>query len=168
VAFAAMEKIPVMKTILLFLLLAACVGIACTAPRRATRFNELDGGWVLAVFPHEKKTLAEVFGTRIIDLRFATDSNRVSGSTGCNQFNGSYTADTAKIRFSPDMALTRMACPGYDERLFLNAMSRVNRYRINEGQLELFHDKDLVMVFARKIEYSKLTKDVLGNVEQKL
>jgi heat shock protein HslJ len=154
VAFAAVEKIPVMKTILLFLLLAACVGLACTAPRKATRFNELAGGWVLAIFPHEKKTLAEVFGTRIIDLRFATDSNRVSGSTGCNHFNGSYTADTAKLLFSPDMALTRMACPGYDEKLFLNAMARVNRYRINEGQLELFHNNDLVMVFARKIEYS--------------
>jgi heat shock protein HslJ len=150
VGFATIGKIPVMKTFLLFLLLAAC-----TAPRKATRFNELAGGWVLAVFPHEKKTLAEVFGTRVIDLRFATDSNRVSGSTGCNQFNGSYTADTATLLFLPGMALTRMACPGNNESLFLNAMARVNRYRIIEGQLELFHDNDLVMVFARKIEYSK-------------
>jgi heat shock protein HslJ len=152
--FCRKEKITVMKTILLVFVLAAGIGVACTAPRKATRMNELGGGWVLAVFPHEKKTLAEVFGTRVIDLRFAPDSNRVSGSTGCNRFHGSYTADTAMLRFSPDMALTRMACPGNSEALFLNAMARVNRYRINEGQLELFQNKELVMVFARKIEYS--------------
>jgi heat shock protein HslJ len=141
-----------MKTFLFLLLAAAFAVVSCTAPRKATRINELAGGWVLAIFPHEKKTLAEVFGTRVIDLRFAPDSNRVSGSTGCNQFTGMYTADTARIVFSPNMALTRMACPGYNETLFLNAMARVNRYRINEGQLELFQNTDLVMVFARKIE----------------
>lgn len=129
------------------------VVMACATSRKAaTSGGNLEGSWTLSVFePAQKKTLAERFGTRVIELRFETSSNSVSGTTGCNRFTGSYTADTANLTFSQNRALTKMACPGYNEQLFLAAMDRINRYRLIEGQLELLQNENIVMIFAKKL-----------------
>lgn len=132
--------------------LVAVLLLACATPRKAAKQDDnLDGSWVLSVFrPDQKKTLAEVFGNRTVELQFDKAANRISGTTGCNRFTGGYTADTANLSFSQNRALTKMACPEYDEQLFLNAMDKVNRYRLIEGQLELMQDKDILFIFARK------------------
>lgn len=135
-----------------FSFIATLFLLACATPHQVKKqVNNLDGDWRLAVFmPEQKKTLAEVFGGRTVELHFDKATNAVSGTTGCNRFAGSFTADTVNLRFSQNRALTKMACPGYDEQSFLNALDRVNRYRIAEGQLELQQDTVIVMVFARK------------------
>ena len=132
-----------------FLLLLA----ACTAARNgAAAGNNLDGAWTLSVFePAQKKTLSELFGARIAELQFDSKTMKISGTTGCNRFTGTYTADTANLLFSQNLALTRMACAGYDEAQFVNALKRINRYQLIEGQLELMQNDEIVMIFAKKI-----------------
>jgi heat shock protein HslJ len=132
----------------LLLLLNACAG-----PRKTgLKNNNLEGQWQLSVFqPSQKKTLAEVFGTRVVELQFNKDSNIVSGTTGCNRFRGTYTADTSRLMFSQNLILTRMACPGYNEQLILSALNQVNRYSINEGELQLRQDDTILMIFAKKM-----------------
>lgn len=125
--------------------------IACAPSRKPPTEKKLEGDWSLAVFPYQKKTLAEVFGNRVVEMQFDKDSSFVSGTTGCNRFRGRYTADAENLRFSQNMVLTKMACPDYDEQLFLNALTRVNRYRLIEGQLELLNNTEIVMIFAKKI-----------------
>jgi heat shock protein HslJ len=125
--------------------------MACATPRKTTPETSLEGGWVLAVFPYQKKTLAEVFGTRVIEMQFTKATGSLSGTTSCNRFNGSYTATDDTLLLSQTRLLTKMACPGYNEQLFLDALNRVNRYHLNEGQLELLQDTALVMIFARKL-----------------
>lgn len=126
--------------------------MACgTSHKIAKQMDNLDGSWVLAIFmPEQKKTLAEIFGTRAVDIQFDKATHGVSGSTGCNRFMSKYTADTASLQFSGNRVLTKMACGDYNEQTFLNALDQVNRYRIAEGQLELLQNNDIVMVFARK------------------
>jgi heat shock protein HslJ len=126
--------------------------MSCATPHKvAKQINNLDGDWVLAVFlPEQKKTLAEVFGSHVIELQFNKATNGVAGTTGCNRFAGTFTADTANLRFSQNRVLTKMACGDYDEQTFLNALDRVNRYRVAEGQLELLQNNDIIMAFARK------------------
>lgn len=126
--------------------------MACATPHKvAKQLNNLNGDWVLAVFmPEQKKTLAEVFGGRVAELQFNKSTNGVAGTTGCNRFASSFTADTTNLRFSENRVLTKMACGDYDEQTFLNALDRVNRYRLAEGQLELMQDSSILMVFARK------------------
>jgi heat shock protein HslJ len=126
--------------------------LACATPHKvAKQMDNLNGSWVLSIFmPEQKKTLAEMFGTRAIDIQFNKATHGVTGTTGCNRFVSNYTADTASMQFSQNRVLTKMACGDYDEQMFLNALDRVNRYRIVEGQLELLQNNDIVMVFARK------------------
>ena len=125
---------------------------ACATPHKVTKqLNNLNGDWVLAVFmPEQKKTLAEVFGSRVAELQFNKSTNGVTGTTGCNRFASSFTADTTNLQFSENRVLTKMSCGDFDEQTFLNALDRVNRYRLNEGQLELMQDSAILMVFARK------------------
>jgi heat shock protein HslJ len=73
----------------------------------------------------------------------------VSGNAGCNRVSGSFTVNGDEFRFG-NLASTKMACPGYDESLYLEALNRVNRFRLNADQLSLFQDSTLLMTFARR------------------
>jgi heat shock protein HslJ len=127
---------------------------ACAATRKAPKPDDnLDGAWKLAVFmPSQKKTLAEVFGERIAELQLNKATNSVTGTTGCNKFAGTFTSDTTRLTFSQNHVTTKMACPGFDEQIFLNTLNRVNRYRLVESQLELMQNDEIVMIFAKKLQ----------------
>lgn len=134
-------------SLLFILFLAACA----TTHKVAQKTNDLNGSWSLAVFmPAQKKTLAEVLGERKVELQFDKATHGVSGTTGCNRFAGTYTADTVNLSFSQNHILTKMACGTYNEQVVLNALNQVNRYRLVEGQLELMQNNDILMIFAKK------------------
>ena len=66
-------------------------------------------------------------------------AGRVSGSTGCNRFAGSYQQDGNTLHFTP-LAVTKMACPppldGL-ERSFLQAMAATTALRQSCNTLDL-------------------------------
>ncbi len=67
------------------------------------------------------------------------DANRVTGFSGCNRFNGTYTRNGAELRFS-GVAATMMACPEPAmtlERQILQALGQVTEFRISSGRLTL-------------------------------
>jgi len=80
---------------------------------------------------------------------------RVSGSGGCNSFDGSYELDGDRLTFGP-LASTRMACPkGMDtEQAFHEAMGRVSGWKIEGQHLELF-DTAGVMVARFEVWHPK-------------
>jgi META domain len=64
---------------------------------------------------------------------------RVAGSTGCNRFTAEYTLDGQALQIG-EVASTRMACvPPADEveRAYLDALGRVARWRVDDGELVL-------------------------------
>jgi heat shock protein HslJ len=66
-------------------------------------------------------------------------AGRVSGSTGCNRFTGSYQQDGNGFHFTP-LAVTKMACPpplDALERSFLQAMAATAALRQSGNALEL-------------------------------
>jgi heat shock protein HslJ len=72
-----------------------------------------------------------------VTMRF--EAGRVSGSTGCNRFHGSYSRTGDGIGFDP-LATTVRACP--DDRMaiegaFLACLARVDRVRLTGTTLEL-------------------------------
>ena len=70
---------------------------------------------------------------------------RVSGSTGCNRFVGSYESVRSSLTFGA-IASTRMACPDAmtQERAFEQALQDVRRWRAADGELELLDEQDAV------------------------
>ena len=120
------------------LLLAAALTGACStmdsqAPAEAPG---LDGSaWTMAMPPGAGSNAKGV-----PTMRF--EAGRVSGSDGCNRFNGPYTsAGPGKLQFGSPRAATMMACPTEDGArtagVFDEALSATHGYRIEAGQLVL-------------------------------
>jgi putative lipoprotein len=74
-------------------------------------------------------------------LIFNSETRRVSGSGGCNRLTGGYELNADQLKLS-QIAGTMMACAeGMEtEQAFLQALGRVNKWKIAGEQLELFDD----------------------------
>ncbi|MCG7855706.1 META domain-containing protein [Flavihumibacter sp.] len=70
----------------------------------------------------------------------------VNGNTGCNSLRGSFELDADQsIKFSP-LIMTRKACIGVNiENDFLEALSKVTRWKIMENKL-LFYSRDTLTI----------------------
>jgi len=78
----------------------------------------------------------------IIDLTLESDS--MSGSAGCNNYNGSTEFEAGSMTLGPDIATTRMACEQEimdQESAYLAALARVSAYVLEPDEL-LLQDAD--------------------------
>ena len=69
-----------------------------------------------------------------------TTSGKVSGSSGCNHYSGTYSAAGSTIRISSTMASTRMACAravSLQEAAFLKALVSARSYSVSSESLTL-------------------------------
>jgi heat shock protein HslJ len=84
-------------------------------------------------------------------LNFDIAQNRVSGTDGCNRIMGSFKlSDNSGLSFS-QMAGTMMACPDNNADFFNRALSKVNRFRIMNGKLELLSGEGLLVRMRRVV-----------------
>ncbi|MEL7449766.1 MAG: META domain-containing protein [Pseudomonadota bacterium] len=104
--------------------------------------------WVLVTMNGE-----EAIGSELPTALFA-DEGRVSGSAGCNRFNGSYTLEGNRIAFNPAMAATKRMCAPEElmrqEDAFLTALPGMSEATVNDdGHLELGDGGNNSLVFRR-------------------
>lgn len=82
------------------------------------------------------------------ELQLAADSERVSGSSGCNRLMGSFQLNGEQVRFSR-LASTKMACPpevmAYERRL-VEALEQVRRWSIDKRNLLLQNERGRTML----------------------
>lgn len=74
-----------------------------------------------------------------ITASFGADGT-VSGSAGCNRYNGTYTTSADSITFSVNMAMTMMMCEQAimdQESAYINALGQVKTYSISSDRLSL-------------------------------
>ncbi len=67
-------------------------------------------------------------------------AGKVAGSDGCNNYNGSYTADGTNIKFSQPMAATMKACPEpimKQATVYMQALGQAATYKVDAQQLTL-------------------------------
>jgi heat shock protein HslJ len=134
-----------MKKVLL-ILSAVMLQLACGTSRKTA--TELNGNWELVIFPASTKTLSEIFTMKRPEIEL--ENGRLTGSTGCNRMNGSYTASGTSLQIGNNLAITKMGCPNYDENIFIEALNKVNRFQVKDNQLMLMQDSVTVMTFAKQ------------------
>lgn len=83
-------------------------------------------------------------------LRFDANNQRISGNTGCNNFNAAVQTENNKLRIPGPIATTRMACEGAGEQLFLQALANANGYTLDGDKLLLVQDGKMLLRFAKK------------------
>ncbi len=108
----------------------------------------------LASNPWEMSTLkgstpdAKDFQTGIPFLLFDKKA-KMTGSTGCNNMSGSYQISKSGIELEPG-AITRMACQGNGEYLFLEALKQVKNFKFDGDKLILLSGADEIMTLLPK------------------
>lgn len=107
----------------------------------------LEGTWEANYVLGSSTPFAELYPNKKPALTYDLAEKRVSGNTGCNQFNGPVVLDGNKIQFSDQMAMTRMFCPGSGEALFLKTLKAVNSYAISpDGTTLTLIGSDIAMM----------------------
>jgi heat shock protein HslJ len=110
-----------------------------------SKSNTPDGDWQLMPFL-ASDTAAGWKPTLRINLK----ENKFAGNTGCNDMSGSFFLSADTMVFKEQILLTEMECQGYNERAFIDNLTKVNRYRIEDGVLELLNNKTVLSRWARK------------------
>ncbi len=95
----------------------------------------------------------EAVGNELPTVLFA-DEGRVSGSAGCNRYNGTYSLDGNRIAFNPAMAATKRYCSPEElmrqEDAFLKTLPGMAQATVNaDGHLELGDGGNSTLVFRR-------------------
>jgi heat shock protein HslJ len=117
----------------IMMLLMAGAGPAAAGPNAA-----LTGTYWRAV-AIDGKPAVPLPKKREAHMMFSAEGNRVSGSTGCNRFTGTFTRTGDSLSFAP-LAITKMACPpplDAQERAFLAALQAITAMHLASNTLEL-------------------------------
>ncbi len=107
--------------------------------------------WILETLEGETAPLGS--RSQPIELQLDAAESRVAGFSGCNRYSGGFSGDGKSthgtpIKFGP-MAGTLMACPdgGDTERRYLQALGRVDAYRMEGEKLVLLSGADVVATY---------------------
>jgi heat shock protein HslJ len=102
--------------------------------------TSLGGAWVL-----EPVLSSDTVTGKIPWLQLDLVKSRFVGNTGCNTMRGEFwfSQHDSSLSFSDKLALTRLACPGYNEAAFLKSLRNATHYRLRRGMLTLLADDNM-------------------------
>jgi len=100
--------------------------------------------WVLYYWDHNgtaKPLLLDI----TLSAFFSGKNKTVSGSGGCNTYSGTYKLDGLTLTINDDIITTKMYCGdgvSEQETAFLNALTNVTNFKLNNGNLILYCGMD--------------------------
>jgi heat shock protein HslJ len=116
---------------------------------------QLSGLWELNYVSGPRMAFNGLYPAQKPFIEFNTREKKFNGSTSCNSFSGALTADDAMINFSESFVMTKMACPGEGEAIFVETLKKVNTYSIGSDTTLYFMMGDIVIM--RFIKKEKIT-----------
>jgi heat shock protein HslJ len=128
---------------LLIVLVSSC-GSTC---KMANKNKLTSNSWELSTINGSTPDLNQ-FRTGMPFLLFGS-KGKLTGSTGCNNMAGNYTLKKACLELEPG-AITRMACQGNGETLFLDALKQVKMMKSDGDKLILLDGTKEIMTLVPK------------------
>jgi heat shock protein HslJ len=138
--------------------LALC---ACNTPQKTSATPtantdagnmELTGSWELDFIPNPSGTFEQLYSGKKPFISFNEKERTYSGHSSCNTFHGKLEKDKDAIGFKSDMMMTKMACMGDGEKIFLENLKRINHYSVSKDGKELtFMQGDLALMHFRRM-----------------
>ncbi len=122
-------------------------------PQENTGTNTLSGKWYLIPV-----LASDTSGGRLASIDFDLLENKFTGNTGCNGMGGTFLTQGDALHFNEDITTTKMACEGYNEDVFIENLHRVNKYRIDNGTLELLYNQTILSRWSRTPATSSIKK----------
>jgi heat shock protein HslJ len=97
------------------------------------------GPWLVTGINNGRGAVSSVVGGTLVTAEFG-DDGRVTGRTGCNDYQATYTTDDDTIAIGP-VFTTRRACPSEaaatQEQAFLNALAAASTYEVSSDRATL-------------------------------
>jgi len=94
---------------------------------------------------------------KIPQIKFDLSANSFSGNTGCNAMSGKFIIKGDALSFDTHVVSTKMACPGFNEKIFLENLLKTNRYEIKDGILQFMYNTTILSKWSRHTD-SLVTK----------
>lgn len=144
-----------MKKILVSILVLCSLFFACKSTKNvATPATadpaSLNGTWELNYITASRVPFKDLYPDKTPTLVFNVANEKINGNTGCNSFIGVFKVNGNVIDFTSPLALTKMACPGVGETVFLDALKAVNSYNIDGKKLSFMSSGTETMRFEKK------------------
>jgi heat shock protein HslJ len=132
--------------------------ISKTPVEKATGTSSLEGTlWVMEEYRDSEGNLVPSLPEITVTVEFL--DGKVSGSSGCNSYSGSYEVNGDRIEFGL-FASTMMACPEPQMELesgVLSALGSSIRFEVNDSSLTLMNDSGEVLVRFSASEPGSIT-----------
>lgn len=112
---------------------------------------DLGGTWELVSVISETTLFKDLYPVTVPTIAFDARPKQVSGTTGCNSYTGSYSLDGRTISFGNGFALTKMACTGNGEAVFIERIRKTNKFFIKDQRTLMLLQDDVALLEFRKI-----------------
>lgn len=109
--------------------------------------KRINGKWIITKI-NNKNVPQHLGANNIPQLEINGDSSTISGSTGCNRFNGRFVLRNYKVHMG-NIATTKMACANAMESAFLAVFNNINSYQINNNTLLLTNKEGITCEFTQ-------------------
>jgi heat shock protein HslJ len=119
--------------------------LSLDADRGSMAFSEIpeptltDGPWLVTGINNGRGAVSSVVVGTLVTANFGNDG-RITGRTGCNDYQATYTTDGDAITFGP-VFTTRRACPSEaaatQEQALLDALAATSTYEISSDRATL-------------------------------
>lgn len=142
-------KIKLLAAILVCFLVAACNSAKKTsgaAPDPA----KLAGTWDLTYIAGSTISFEALFPNKKPVITVDVVNSKVAGNAGCNSFNAAIKLDGSKISFVEPIVMTKMACGGEGENVFIATLKQVNSWSVSHDTLSLMTGDVTAMRFLKK------------------
>lgn len=149
-----------MKHALLIFFAATMICCSCNSTKNTsaqtntsgTSDNSLTGAWELDHVANPTGTFEQLYTTRKPGITFDEKAGSFNGYTGCNTMSGKMKIEKNAISFDDNMMMTRMACEGEGEKIFLDNLKRINHFSITkDGQQLTFIQGDMALMHFHKM-----------------
>ncbi len=117
-----------------------------------TQKVQLDGTWEVVSISGQEKNFDMLYHIKKPVIAFDQASRKCHGNTSCNGFSTTLLVDGADLNISPAMAMTKMACEGNGEQVFVDALKQVKTFAfLDQGKkLQLRSADTVIMVLERR------------------
>lgn len=114
--------------------------------------KSLQGTWKFDYFTMVNTDKKILFPLQIPEITFDTKSKKFSGQAGCNNISGAYSQEGENLSFRQPMIMTRMSCNSSGEKIFIDYINSVQKFRINGNSLELIADVKPIIVMQKVVK----------------
>ena len=139
---------------IVFIIVFICMSLtSCSTSKTAVKEVSIEGTWELNYITGPKIAFNGLFPGKKPTINFNLKDNKITGNNSCNQYFGALILDGAKINFKDaKIGMTMMACEGDGDSVYMEALNKVESYKIadNGNTLNLLIGNVVMMRFTHQ------------------